>query len=347
MMIIPTLFSVCYIIWKKCTSNGDENINQRTLIKELEGSDAPSISFGKPKGHRKDRNELHVFSFETIVSATNYFSTANKLGEGGFGPVYKGILFDGREVAIKRLSRSSGQGVAEFKNEALLIAKLQHTNLVRLLRFCLQGDEKILIYEYMPNKSLDSFLFDPTKKKVLNWKMCLNIIGEYLDLMNLKQAQIVVGTYGYMSPEYAFHVLISIKTNVFSFGVLLLELVSGMKNTGRYHSEHPLNLVGYTWQLWNEDKALEVRDHTLDGFCPHSQILRCIHIGLLCVQDHAIGRPTMLDGVSMLSNETMLLPQPKQPPFFITTVVQQECGPEIKLENCSINRVSISVMEAS
>ncbi|GLT63601.1 hypothetical protein SLA2020_361560 [Shorea laevis] len=391
MMIIPTLFSVCYIIWKKCTSNGDENINQRTLIKELEGSDAPSISFGKPKGHKKDRNELHVFSFESIVSATNYFSTANKLGEGGFGPVYKGILFDGREVAIKRLSRSSGQGVAEFKNEALLIAKLQHTNLVRLLGFCIQGDEKILIYEYMPNKSLDSFLFDPAKKNTLNWKMRLNIIEgiaqgllylhKYSRLRvihrDLKASNIlldremnpkisdfglarifglneseantnrVVGTYGYMSPEYTFHGLVSIKTDVFSFGVLLLELVSGRKNTSRYHSEHPLNLVGYTWQLWNEDKALEIMDPTLDGFCPHNQILRCIHIGLLCVQDHAIDRPTMSDVVSMLSNETMLLPQPKQPAFFITSVVQQEVGgPEIKSENCSINQVSISVMEA-
>ncbi|GKV52816.1 hypothetical protein SLEP1_g59376 [Rubroshorea leprosula] len=159
MMIVPTVFSICYIIWKKCTSNGDENISQRTLIRELEGNDAPSISFGKPKGHKKDRNELHVFSFESIVSSTNYFSSANKLGEGGFGPVYKGILLDGREVAIKRLSGSSGQGMAEFKNEALLIAKLQHMNLVRLLGFCIQGEEKILIYEYMPNKSLDSFLF--------------------------------------------------------------------------------------------------------------------------------------------------------------------------------------------
>ncbi|GKV43384.1 hypothetical protein SLEP1_g50682 [Rubroshorea leprosula] len=175
-MIIPSFVSICYIIWKNFTSNGDENINQRTLIKELEGDEAPSISSGKPKSHKKDTNEIHVFSFESIVYATNYFSTANKLGEGGFGPVYKGILFDGREVAIKRLSRSSGQGMAEFKNEALLIAKLQHTNLVRLLGFCIQGEEKILIYEYMPNKSLDSFLFDAAKKKMLNWNRRLIIV---------------------------------------------------------------------------------------------------------------------------------------------------------------------------
>ncbi|GLU14531.1 hypothetical protein SLE2022_310930 [Rubroshorea leprosula] len=390
-MIIPSCVSICYIIWEKCTSNGDENINQRTLIKELEGGEAASISSGKPKSHKKDRNEIHVFSFESIVYATNYFSTENKLGEGGFGPVYKGILFDGREVAIKRLSRSSGQGMAEFKNEALLIAKLQHTNLVRLLGFCVQGEEKILIYEYMPNKSLDSFLFDPAKKKMLNWNRRLIIVEgvaqgllylhKYSRLRvihrDLKASNIlldaemnpkisdfglarifdvneyeantnrVVGTYGYMSPEYAFHGLVSIKTDVFSFGVLLLELVSGRKNTSRYHPEHPLNLSGYVWQLWNEDRALELIDPSMDEFCPHDQILRCIHIGLLCVQDHAIDRPTMSDVVSMLSNETMLLPKPKQPAFFTDTTFRENAGvPEIKSENCSINRVTISDMEA-
>ncbi|GLU14529.1 hypothetical protein SLE2022_310910 [Rubroshorea leprosula] len=390
-MIIPSFVSICYIIWKKCTSNGDENINQRTLIKELEGGEAPSILSGKPKSHKKDRNEIHVFSFESIVYATNYFSTEKKLGEGGFGPVYKGILFDGREVAIKRLSRSSGQGMAEFKNEALLIAKLQHTNLVRLLGFCIQGEEKILIYEYMPNKSLDYFLFDPTKKKMLNWNRRLIIVEgvaqgllylhKYSRLRvihrDLKASNIlldaemnpkisdfglarifdvneyeantnrVVGTYGYMSPEYAFHGLVSIKTDVFSFGVLLLELVSGRKNTSRYHPEHPLNLSGYVWQLWNEDRALELIDPSMDEFCPHDQILRCIHIGLLCVQDHAIDRPTMSDVVSMLSNETMPLPKPKQPAFFSDTRFEENTGvPEIKSENFSINHVTISDMEA-
>ncbi|KAI7730615.1 hypothetical protein M8C21_009110 [Ambrosia artemisiifolia] len=103
--------------------------------------------------------DLLLFSFASIMAATRDFSPENKLGQGGFGPVYKGRLNDGREIAIKRLSRSSGQGLVEFKNELVLIAKLQHTNLVRILGCCIHGEEKMLIYEYMPNKSLDFFLF--------------------------------------------------------------------------------------------------------------------------------------------------------------------------------------------
>ncbi|GKV43371.1 hypothetical protein SLEP1_g50671 [Rubroshorea leprosula] len=391
MLVLPSLFSYCYVIWKKCISKGDENIDLRMLIKELEGSELPFLPFEKQKSYKKERNDLQAFGFESIASATNYFSTANKLGEGGFGPVYKGILYDGREVAVKRLSTSSGQGVTEFKNEAMLIAKLQHTNLVRLLGFCIQGDEKMLIYEYMPNKSLDSILFDVVKKKILNWKRRFVIIEgiaqgllylhKYSRLRvihrDLKASNIlldnemnpkisdfgmarifgeneseenttrVVGTYGYISPEYAFHGLVSIKTDVFSFGVLLLEIVSGRKNTSRYHTEHPLNLIGFAWQLWTDDKGLELIDPTLDEICPHDQILRCIHIGLLCVQDHAVDRPTMSDVVSMLSNETTSLPEPNQPAFFITTANVKEAGaPKINSHHCSINQVSISVMEA-
>ncbi|KAF2323353.1 hypothetical protein GH714_034817 [Hevea brasiliensis] len=143
---------------------------------------APTALFGKSRRKTKlrrevqKREELQFLSYENVASATNNFSNMNKLGEGGFGPVFKGKLHDGQEVAIKRLSKNSGQGVVEFKNEALLIAKLQHTNPVRLLGCCIQEDEKMLIYEYMPNKSLDFFLFDSEKKRVLDWKKRLDII---------------------------------------------------------------------------------------------------------------------------------------------------------------------------
>ncbi|XP_037493635.1 G-type lectin S-receptor-like serine/threonine-protein kinase At4g27290 [Jatropha curcas] len=120
--------------------------------------------------------ELPLLDLTAITNSTNNFSNDNKLGEGGFGPVYKGTLMDGQEIAVKRLSKNSGQGLQEFKNEVILIAKLQHRNLVKLLGCCIQGDEKILIYEYMPNKSLDNIIFDQRKGDLLDWSKRFNII---------------------------------------------------------------------------------------------------------------------------------------------------------------------------
>ncbi|KFK22701.1 hypothetical protein AALP_AAs67984U000300 [Arabis alpina] len=117
------------------------------------------------------------FDFKTIEVATDKFARYNKLGQGGFGEVYKGTLTNGTEVAVKRLSKTSSQGAQEFKNEVVVVAKLQHRNLVRLLGFCLEGEEKILVYEFVPNKSLDYFLFDPTKRGQLDWKQRYTIIG--------------------------------------------------------------------------------------------------------------------------------------------------------------------------
>ncbi|KAL4625936.1 hypothetical protein ACB092_05G059900 [Castanea dentata] len=394
-IIIALLCLLCYEKVKKHIAEGERKKKQKILLQELRGNAISSTVRDKVKkrnNDRQDSHELQIFSFETISAATRNFSTKNKLGEGGFGPVYKGELYDGQKIAIKRLSRSSGQGLVEYKNEAILIAKLQHTNLVRLLGLCIQQEEKILIYEYMPNKSLDFFLFDSTKKSLLNWKKRFNILEgiaqgllylhKYSRLRvihrDLKASNIlldedmnpkisdfglarifglkgleentnrIVGTYGYMSPEYAMNGVVSIKTDVFSYGVLLLEIVSSKKNNSCYHSEYPLNLIGYAWQLWNEGKGLELIDPTIiDESCPSSEILRCIHVGLLCVQDQATDRPTMLDVATMLSSETIQLLPPKQPAYLIN-IVQEKSSEvfEIKPENCSINDVTISKMEA-
>ncbi|PIA60770.1 hypothetical protein AQUCO_00300351v1 [Aquilegia coerulea] len=304
------------------------------------------------------RLELPLFDFNTVATATNNFS--NKLGQGGFGPVYKGKLIDEREIAVKRLSRSSGQGVQEFKNELMLISKLQHRNLVRLLGYCIGREEKILLYEYMPNKSLDAFLFDHTKRNLLDWSKRFSIIdGVARGLLylhrdsrlkvihrDLKASNIlldknmnpkisdfgmarifggeqtlantnrVVGTYGYMSPEYAMEGIFSEKSDVFSFGVLLLEIVSSRKNTNFYLLEESYNLLGYVWRKWNENKVLEIMDPTLAESYNSQELTRCIHIGLLCVQDHPLDRPTMSAVVSMLCSEGTL-PLPKQPAFII------------------------------
>ncbi|CAF2269754.1 unnamed protein product [Brassica napus] len=116
------------------------------------------------------------FDLKTIEAATSNFSERNKLGQGGFGEVYKGMLMNGTEVAVKRLSKKSEQGDTEFKNEVIVVAKLQHRNLVRLLGFSLHGEEKLLVYEFVPNKSLDYFLFDPKKRIQLDWGVRHNII---------------------------------------------------------------------------------------------------------------------------------------------------------------------------
>ncbi|KAL4626192.1 hypothetical protein ACB092_05G077700 [Castanea dentata] len=358
-------------------SEGERKMKQKMLLQELGGSAIPSTIHDKVKKQNNERQaspDLRIFSFESISLATSNFSAKNKLGEGGFGLVYKGKISNGQEIAIKRLSRTSGQGLIEFKNEAILISKLQHTNLVRLLGFCIQQEEKILIYEYMPNKSLDFFLFGIAQGLVYLHKYSrLRVIHRDLKASNIlldedmnpkisdfgmarifglkgseENTNRIVGTYGYMSPEYAMNGVVSIKTDVFSYGVLLLEIVSSKKNNSLYHSESPLNLIGYAWQLWNEGRGLELIDPTiLDESCPPLEVLRCIHVGLLCVQDQASDRPTMLDVVTMLSNETHQLFPPKQPAFFINTVQEESSDvTKIKPRKCSINNVTITEMEA-
>ncbi|KAF8411255.1 hypothetical protein HHK36_003802 [Tetracentron sinense] len=313
--------------------------------------------------------------------ATNNFHLANKLGEGGFGPVYKGKLFDGREIAVKRLSRSSGQGLEEFKNEVIVISRLQHKNLVRLLGCCTEGEEKMLIYEYMPNRSLDAFLFDPEKQSLLGWRkrfLIIEGIGRGLVYLHrdsrlriihrdLKASNIlldedlnpkisdfgmarifggdqdqantrrVVGTYGYMSPEYAMEGRFSEKSDVFSFGVLLLEIVSGRRNISFYHHVEALSLLGYAWQLWNEEKILELVEPTLCELSFQKEVLRCIHVGLLCVQEFAKDRPTMSTIVSMLISEITTLPTPKQPAFTTRPISSDTDLAREKHILCSIN----------
>ncbi|KAL3519602.1 hypothetical protein ACH5RR_017751 [Cinchona calisaya] len=303
--------------------------------------------------------ELPIFGLSTISDATDQFAFSNKIGQGGFGPVYKGELANGLEIAVKRLSQNSGQGVREFKNEVILIAKLQHRNLVRLLGCCIQGEERVLVYEYMPNKSLDNFLFDRVKRKLLPWERRFSIIlGIARGLLYLHQdsrlriihrdlktsnilldsdmnskisdfgtARIfggeqteektrrIIGTYGYMSPEYAMSGHFSVKSDVFSFGVIVLETISGRKNWGFYDPEHDYNLIGHTWKLWNEERSLELVDEMLDGSFSVNEVMRCIQVALLCVQQRTEERPLMSTVVFMLSNENVELPQPKEPGF--------------------------------
>ncbi|XP_020589354.1 G-type lectin S-receptor-like serine/threonine-protein kinase At4g27290 isoform X2 [Phalaenopsis equestris] len=276
--------------------------------------------------------ELPLFDFETVADATNNFSEDNKLGEGGFGSVYMGKTDDGQEIAVKRLSESSTQGLDEFKNEVMLIVKLQHRNLVRLLGCCVQRQEKMLIYEYMPNKSLDTFLFDQEMVPKISDFGLARIFGGNEAKSQTKR---VVGTYGYMSPEYVLDGIFSMKSDVFSFGVLTLEIISGQKNRGDYISQTYYHLLQQAWRLWKEDNAMELLDETIENSYSVNEVLRCIKVALLCVQDRPEDRPLMSDIILMLTSNNEVLPDPKCPAFVA------------KAESSSTKRQSPSVSNAT
>ncbi|XP_050134940.1 G-type lectin S-receptor-like serine/threonine-protein kinase At4g03230 isoform X1 [Malus sylvestris] len=347
------------------------------------------IESGRFKDDDTEGFDVPFFDLESILVATDYFSNANKLGQGGFGPVYKGKLPGGQEIAVKRLSSCSGQGLEEFKNEVLLIAKLQHRNLVQLLGYCVEGEEKMLVYEYMANKSLDSFIFDRKLCVSLNWDMRFNIIlGIARGLLYLHQdsrlriihrdlktsnillgeemnpkisdfglARIfggnetsantnrVVGTYGYMSPEYALDGLFSVKSDVFSFGVVVIEVISGKRNTGFFQQEKSLSLLGYAWHLWKEEKALDLLEQTLRQSCNQDEYLKCVNVGLLCVQEDPGDRPTMSQVVFMLGSETATIPIPKQPAFIVRRCPSRSSPPSSssKPETFSNNELTITL----
>ncbi|XP_068669525.1 cysteine-rich receptor-like protein kinase 10 isoform X2 [Aristolochia californica] len=320
-------------------------------------------------GEEIRKAEVLLYDLGTLRSATGNFSDENKLGQGGFGPVYKGKLSNGQEVAVKMLSRSSGQGIQELKNEVILLAKLQHVNLVRLLGCCLDEQEKMLVYEYVPNSSLDKFLFDDTKRLQLDWERRFRIIcGIARGLLylhrdsrlriihrDLKAGNIlldtdmnpkisdfglaklfgseathnntsrIAGTYGYMAPEYAKNGVFSTKSDVFSFGVLVLEIVMGRKNSSFSESEDSTNLLSYAWNHWNKGTMTEMIDTSMHYYHP-SEALRCIQIGLLCVQDDSSLRPFMSDVVFMLDGRSVGIPAPSKPAFFVAQNAEKEDG---------------------
>lgn len=303
-----------------------------------------------------------LLSLSSLQVATSNFDENNKLGEGGFGVVYKGDL-SGQQVAVKRLSKGSGQGLEELKNELVLVAKLHHKNLVRLEGFCLEEGERLLVYEYMPNKSLDTILFDPEEKIRLDWRKRFNIIEgvarglQYLheesqkkiihrdmkasnvlldEDMNPKIGDFglarlfgqdqtrdvtkhIVGTFGYMSPEYVMRGQFSTKSDVFSFGILVIEIITGRRNIGHYFfDEQNEDIISLVWRHWTEGTIVEMIDDSLGRNYSESEVLKCVNIGLLCLQHSPMDRPTMSDVMVMLNgDDTSSIPSAARPTFFL------------------------------
>ncbi|KAH9603817.1 hypothetical protein KSS87_013336, partial [Heliosperma pusillum] len=292
--------------------------------------------------------ELVQYDFATMKIATGDFSAENTLGKGGFGYVYKGTLKNGDQLAIKRLSSTSGQGTEEFLAEARFLAKLQHNNVVKLVGFCLEGEEKLLGYDFMSNSSLEGFLFDPVKQRLLDWKTRSRIITgiakglQYLhedsrltiihrDIkpenilldkeMNPKIADfglakrtgveekygitgVIKGTQGYMAPE-CVNGEFSNKSDIYSFGVMLLEIVSGQQNR-KYYQANEKSLQSHACNLWNEGRPFDFRDATLGDDCSRKDVIRCIQIGLLCLQTDPEKRPEISLIVSQLTSSGSL-----------------------------------------
>jgi len=266
-------------------------------------------------------------------------------------------------VAVKRLPKGSDLGLEELKNELVLVSKLHHKNLVRLEGFCLEEGERLLVYEYMPNKSLDNILFDHEEKRQLDWRKRFKIIEggarglQYLhedsqkkivhrDLkasnilldsdMNPKIGDFglarlfgqdqtrgitnhIIGTFGYMSPEYVMRGQYSTKSDVFSFGILVIEIVTGQKNTGHYVDEQNEDIISIVWKHWSEGTLAEIIDDSLWRNYSENEVLKCVNIGLWCLQQSPMDRPTMSDVTVMLNDDdtTSSLPPAARPTFFL------------------------------
>ncbi|CAL1397658.1 unnamed protein product [Linum trigynum] len=352
-IIVAVSIVYCLLKRKRKGNRGGSNhtilkIGVETLKEDLYEDKDPSVP---------------IFDVLDIYAATDNFSEANKLGQGGFGSVYK-------------------------------VVKVFIWNLARLFGCCIHEEDKMLVYEYLPNKSLDFFIFDKTKGLLLDWSRRFEIIiGVARGLLylhqdsrlkiihrDLKASNIlldaamnpkisdfgmarlfgedqieantnrIVGTYGYMSPEYAMEGLYSTKSDVFSFGVLALEIVSSRRSNQYYHKSPSFSLIGHVWELWREGRSLEIVDSSIiRESCSMDQILKCIQIALLCVQESPAIRPTMSNVVFMLGNETTL-PSPGKPAFILQRKHDDANSAETNTTgsstNLSTNHMSITTLIA-
>eukprot|EP00261_Vitis_vinifera_P031433 XP_019072676.1 PREDICTED: probable LRR receptor-like serine/threonine-protein kinase At1g53430 isoform X2 [Vitis vinifera] len=287
------------------------------------------------------------FSLRQIKAATNNFDSANKIGEGGFGPVYKGVLSDGSVSAVKQLSSKSKQGNREFVNEIGMISALQHPNLVKLYGCCIEGNQLLLIYEYLENNSLARALFGSDEQRLnLDWptrkKICLGIARGLAYLHEESRLKIVhrdikatnvlldknlnakisdfglakldedenthistriAGTIGYMAPEYATRGYLTDKADVYSFGIVALEIVSGKSNTNYRPKEEFVYLLDWAYVLHEQGNLLELVDPSLGSNYSEEEVMRMLNLALLCTNQSPTLRPPMSSVVSMLDGK--------------------------------------------
>ncbi|XP_057752597.1 cysteine-rich receptor-like protein kinase 44 isoform X2 [Arachis stenosperma] len=303
---------------------------------------------------------ISYFDYQILRRATKNFSATNLLGSGGFGPVYRGKLMDGRVIALKKLSlNKSQQGEREFLAEVRLITSIQHKNLVRLLGCCIDGPQRILVYEYMKNRSLDLFIYGNNADRFLNWSNRFQIVlgvarglqylheDSHLRIVHrdIKASNILLddkfhpkigdfglarffpedqaylstqfaGTLGYTAPEYALRGELSEKADIYSFGVLLLEIICCRKNTDLTLSLEMQYLPEYAWKLYENSKIMELVDPKLkeEGFV-EKDVMQAFHVAFLCLQPLANLRPPMSEIVALLTFKIDMVTTPMRPAF--------------------------------
>ncbi|KAK7262387.1 hypothetical protein RJT34_29959 [Clitoria ternatea] len=296
----------------------------------------------------KEGNRAQTFTFSELEAATGNFRLDCFLGEGGFGKVYKGNLEKiNQVVAIKQLDPNGLQGIREFVVEVLTLSLADHPNLVKLIGFCAEGEQRLLVYEYMPLGSLENHLFDvPPGRKPLDWntrmkiaagaargleylhdKMkppviyrdlkCSNILlgeGYHPKLSDFGLAKVgpsgdkthvstrVMGTYGYCAPDYAMTGQLTFKSDIYSFGVVLLELITGRKAIDHTKPAKEQNLVAWARPLFRDRKKFsQMVDPLLEGRYPVRGLYQALAIAAMCVQEQPNMRPVIVDVVTALN----------------------------------------------
>ncbi|XP_074572579.1 putative LRR receptor-like serine/threonine-protein kinase At1g56140 [Curcuma longa] len=315
----------------------------------------------------------YTFSYAELRAATEDFNPANILGEGGFGPVFKGTLSNGRKVAVKKLSTTSNQGKDQFLTEIATISAVQHRNLVKLHGCCVDEENRILVYEYLENCSLDQIIFGK-RDLHLDWPKRFNILlgvakglaylheessvrivhrdvkasNILLDadlnpkisdfglakLYDDKMSHIstnVAGTFGYLAPEYALRGHLTEKADVFAFGVLALEVVSGRPNCDRL-DHNTVYLLEWAWNLLENNQKTEVLDRSLTSF-DGEEVNRVIGVALLCTQASPAHRPPMSRVVAMLVGDLEIMDVTERPPYLLLWQCRDVSSSLITAEN--------------
>ncbi|KAF5477396.1 hypothetical protein F2P56_004040 [Juglans regia] len=292
-------------------------------------------------------HNVRLYTYKELRAATADFSQTNKIGEGGFGSVYKGRLKDGKIAAIKVLSAESRQGVKEFLTEINVISDIEHENLVKLYGCCVEENHRILVYNYLENNSLAQTLIGGSQSNIyFNWrtrtKICIGIarglaflheeVRPHIIHRDIKASNIlldkdltpkisdfglaklippnmthvstrVAGTIGYLAPEYAIKGQLTRKADIYSFGVLLMEIVSGRCNTNTRLPIEEQYLLERMWELYEQRVLVGLVDPAMNGDFDAEEACKFLKIGLLCTQDAPKLRPSMSTVVKMLTSE--------------------------------------------